>query len=129
MLLVRACEGRSGKPRWGGRKSSRVAAKSSCRAKEVILSRRSGGGDSVELITRVARWSEIRKVRPMAEAADVAAGRDGELALRDLVGASYRLGDASVFAGRRIPSRRQGRRREIDLIVCTPRVIHLIEAK
>lgn len=81
------------------------------------------------IINRLAQWSEIQKVRPIAEAPDVAAGRDGELALRGLVGASYRLGDASVFAGRRVPSRRQGRRREIDLIVCTPRVIHLIEAK
>jgi hypothetical protein len=83
----------------------------------------------LEIIGRLAQWAEIRKVRPLDEAPDVAAGRDGELTLRELVGASYRLGDASVFAGRRIPSRRQGRRREIDLIVCTPRVIHLIEVK
>lgn len=83
----------------------------------------------MEIIHRLAQWSEIRKVRPIAEAPDVAAGRDGELTLRELVGASYRLGEASVFAGRRIPSRRQGRRREIDLIVCTPRFIHLIEVK
>ncbi len=34
-----------------------------------------------------------------------------------------------MLAGRRIPSKRQGRRREIDLIVCTPRKIHLIEVK
>lgn len=83
----------------------------------------------MEIINRLGQWAEIGKVRPVAEAPDVAAGRDGELTLRELVGGSYRLGDASVFAGRRIPSRRQGRRREIDLIVCTPRLIHLIEAK
>jgi hypothetical protein len=34
-----------------------------------------------------------------------------------------------LLSGRRIPSQRQGRRREIDLIVCTPRMIHLIEDK
>jgi Nuclease-related domain len=83
----------------------------------------------LKLNDRLGQWAEIRKVRPIEESPDVAAGRDGELALRELIGSSYRLGDASVFAGRRIPSRRQGRRREIDLIVCTPRVIHLIEAK
>jgi len=81
------------------------------------------------MINRLGQWSEIRKVRPIVESPAAAAGWDGELALRELVGTSHRLGDASVFAGRRIPSRRQGRRREIDLIVCTPRVIHLIEAK
>jgi hypothetical protein len=83
----------------------------------------------LDLINRLSQWSEIQKVRPVEESPDVAAGRDGELALRELIGSSFRLGDASVFAGRRIPSRRQGRRREIDLIVCTPQVIHLIEAK
>jgi hypothetical protein len=83
----------------------------------------------LEIFNRLGHWSEIRKVRPVEEPPEVAAGRDGELELRRLLGSSYRLEDASVFAGRRIPSRRQARRREIDLIVCTPRVIHLIEAK
>jgi hypothetical protein len=83
----------------------------------------------LEIINRLGQWSEIRRVRPVEETPDVAAGRDAELALRELVGSSHRLEDASLLAGRRIPSRRQGRRREIDLIVCTPRAIHLIEAK
>ncbi len=81
------------------------------------------------IINRLEEWSEIGKVRRVEGAPDVAAGRDAELALRELVGTSRRLEGASVLAGRRIPSRRQGRRREIDLIVCTPRAIHLIEAK
>ena len=59
----------------------------------------------MKIINRLGQWSEIRKVRPVEEPPDVAAGRDGELALRELIGSSYRLGDASVFAGRRIPSR------------------------
>lgn len=81
------------------------------------------------IINRLGQWWEIRRVRPVDEAPDVVAGREGELVLRAMLGSSYRLGDATVFAGRRIPSRSQGRRREIDLIVCTPRVIHLVEAK
>jgi Nuclease-related domain len=81
------------------------------------------------LFDRLGQWSEIQQIRPAEESPDEAAGRDGELALRELVGSSYRLKGASVLAGRRIPSKRQGRRREIDLIVCTPEMIHLIEAK
>ncbi len=65
----------------------------------------------MEIFNRLGQWSEIQKVRPVEEPPEVAAGRDGELVLRELVGSSYRLEDASVFAGRRIPSRRQARRR------------------
>ena len=81
------------------------------------------------LINRLRQWSEIQKVRPAEEPPGVAGGRDGELLLRQLVGSSLRFKDAHLLAGRRIPSKRQGRRREIDLIVCTPRMIHLIEVK
>ena len=57
-------------------------------------------------------------------------GRAGrELLLRRLVGSSSRFKDAHLLPGRRIPSKRQGRRREIDLIVCTPQTIQLIEVK
>ena len=59
----------------------------------------------------------------------MAGGRDGELLLGELVGASHSFKGARLLAGRRIPSKRQGRRREIDLIVCTPKMIHLIEVK
>lgn len=81
------------------------------------------------LIDRLRQWSEIQKVRAADEPPGVAGGRDGELLLRQLVGSSFRFKDAHLLAGRRIPSDRQGRRREIDLIVCTPQMIHLIEVK
>jgi hypothetical protein len=81
------------------------------------------------LIERLRQWSEIQRVRPVEESPDVAGGRDGELLLRQLVGSSFRSRDACLLAGRRIPSKRQARRREIDLIVCTPQMIHLIEVK
>jgi hypothetical protein len=81
------------------------------------------------LIDRLRQWSEIQKVRPAIESAAVEGGRDGELLLKDLVGASFQFKDAHLLTGRRIPSKRPGRRREIDLIVCTPRMIHLIKAK
>ena len=82
-----------------------------------------------EVIKRLRQWYEIQMVRPVAESPDITGGRDGELVLRQLIGSSLHVNDADVFAGRRIPSKRQGRRREIDLIVCTPDMIHLIEVK
>ena len=82
-----------------------------------------------KVINRLRQWYEIQMVRPIAESPDITGGRDGELALKQLVGSSFQYKDANVFAGRRIPSKRQGRRREIDLIVCTREMIHLIEVK
>jgi hypothetical protein len=83
----------------------------------------------MRLTTRLKQWSDLRKVGPSEELADVAGGRDGELLLKHLVGSSFQFKDAHLLTGRRIPSKRQGRRREIDLIVCTPKMIHLIEVK
>jgi hypothetical protein len=83
----------------------------------------------MRLLTRLKQWSDLQKVRPTEELADVAGGRDGELLLKQLVGSSFEFKDARLLTGRRIPSKRQGRRREIDLIVCTPKMIHLIEVK
>ncbi len=83
----------------------------------------------LEFRERLKQWLEIQKVRPADESPDVAGGRDGELLLKQLVGSSFQFKDAQLLAGRRIPSKRQGRRREIDLIVCTPERIHLVEVK
>ena len=65
----------------------------------------------------------------MEESAAAVGGREGEELLRRLVGSSFPFKNAYLFSGRRVPSKRQGRRREIDLIVCTLRAIHLIEVK
>ncbi len=83
----------------------------------------------MKLIDRLRQWSEIQRVRPTQESPDVSGGRDAELLLKELVGSSFQSHSAYLFAGRRIPSKRQGRRREIDLIVCTTKMIHLIEVK
>ncbi len=81
------------------------------------------------IMGRLADWSRIIKVRPSEESASIAGGREGELQLREMIGASFAFEDAHLLGGRRIRSESQGRRREIDLIVCTPRMIHLIEVK
>ncbi len=82
-----------------------------------------------KIIKRLRQWTEIQKVVPTLEAPDVTGGRDAEYVLKQLIGSSFAFKDGHVFAGRRIPSKRQGRRREIDLIVCSPTMIHLIEVK
>jgi hypothetical protein len=89
----------------------------------------SKGPDVQKFSKRLRQWHEIQQVLPTKEAADVSGGRDAELLLKQLIASSQAFTDGHVFAGRRIPSKRQGRRREIDLIVCTPRMIHLIEVK
>jgi Holliday junction resolvase-like predicted endonuclease len=83
----------------------------------------------MRLFDRLRLWSEIQRVHSVEESPDITGGRDAEVLLKELVGSSFHFQDANVFAGRRIPSKRQGRRREIDLIVCTPKMIHLIEIK
>jgi hypothetical protein len=83
----------------------------------------------MELKDRLKQWAQIGQVRPVAELPDVTGGRDAELMLKHLVGSSFEFNNASLLAGRRIPSKRQQRRREIDLIVCTRLKIHLIEIK
>jgi len=83
----------------------------------------------MEIRNRLGQWLEVQKVRRADESPDVAGGRDCELLLKQLIGSSFQFKDAHLLAGRRIPSKRQGRRREIDLIVCTPQLIHLIEIK
>ena len=81
------------------------------------------------IVERYKLWSAIRGAPMTEDAPGIVAGREAEVALREQIGESFRFEGTEVFAGRRIPSRRQDRRREIDLIVCGPRRIHLIEVK
>lgn len=81
------------------------------------------------LIDRLRYWRTIRQARPVVEEGDVKGGREAEDLLARLVGSSFAFKDARLLTGRRVPSKRQGRRREIDLIICSPRAIHLIEVK
>lgn len=78
---------------------------------------------------RLGHWFQIIKVQPTEESASIAGGREGELQLKEMIGASFAFKDAHLLGGRRVRSKSQGRRREIDLIVCTPRMIHLVEVK
>lgn len=78
---------------------------------------------------RFQQWRQISQIDPVEEAPSVAGGREAEVLLGELAESFFRSKDAYLLAGRRIPSKRFGRRREIDLIVCTPQMIHIIEVK
>lgn len=78
---------------------------------------------------RLEQWHQIRQIEPIEEAPSVAGGREAEILLKELAETHFRFKDAFLLAGRRIPSKRTGRKREVDLIVCTPQRIHILEVK
>jgi hypothetical protein len=78
---------------------------------------------------RLQTWAAARRERPVTEDPAVQFGRDAELSLHELVATHFNDKGAHLFAGRRVPCPRRRLRREIDLIVLTPRLISLIEVK
>jgi hypothetical protein len=78
---------------------------------------------------RLSTWWAARRESPVAEDPAVLFGREAELVLHDLVTTHFNHKGAHLFAGRRVPCPRRRLRREIDLIVLTPRMISLIEVK
>jgi hypothetical protein len=83
----------------------------------------------MSLLERLRTWRALRGERPIPEDPAVQFGRDAELRLRDLVAAHFKHKGAHLFAGRRVPCPGRKMRREIDLIVLTPRMVSLIEVK
>jgi Holliday junction resolvase-like predicted endonuclease len=81
------------------------------------------------LMDRLHTWLAARRELPVAEDPAVQFGREAELVLRDLVTTHFNHKGAHLFAGRRVPCPARKMRREIDLIVLTPRMISLIEVK
>jgi len=83
----------------------------------------------VTLSGRWRTWRALRRERPVLEDPGVQSGREGELLLHELVTSRFNHKGAHLFAGRRVPCPRRRMRREIDLIVLTPKLITLIEVK
>jgi hypothetical protein len=83
----------------------------------------------MSLMERLGTWRALRREQPVPEDPAVQFGRDAELHLRDMVAAHFKHKGAHLFAGRRVPCPRRKMRREIDLIVLTPRMLSLIEVK
>jgi hypothetical protein len=78
---------------------------------------------------RLRTWWAARCEAPTPEDPAVLYGREAELSLHALVTTHFDHKGAHLFAGRRVPCPARRMRREIDLIVLTPRMISLIEVK
>ena len=74
-------------------------------------------------------WRALRRERPALETPEVQGGREAELILHELVTGRFQRQGAHLFAGRRVPCPARRMRREIDLIVLTPKLVSLIEVK
>jgi hypothetical protein len=81
---------------------------------------------------RLDDWLALRKVPRRPELPQVRAGRDAELSLHARLGKHESTRFGEIFGGKRVPRRvgdPQAGRYEIDLIVITPRRLHVIEVK
>lgn len=75
------------------------------------------------------QWSQLAKTPYFQELAEVKAGEQAENWLQDLVEKHINYRGAHTFAGKRVSTKTNKTRKEIDLIVVTPSKIHIIEAK
>ena len=81
---------------------------------------------------RLDDWVALRKVPLRPESGQVRAGRSAELSLRARLGRHESTRFGEIFGGKRVPrvpGRPREGRYEIDLIVITPRRLHVIEVK
>lgn len=78
---------------------------------------------------RLRLWSEVANQSRAEEDPEVLGGRRAEEFVASLIATHVNFRGAFAFGGKRIPSEPLRRRREFDLIVCTPKMIHLIEVK
>lgn len=76
---------------------------------------------------RLSTWKALGRTEPLEEDPGILAGRQGENFLRDFVQGHVEFQNSHIFLGKRVP-RKKGRK-EIDLMVVTPKRIHIIEAK
>ena len=81
------------------------------------------------MLDRLKAWSTITSQTPSEEDAGVVRGSEGEALVWQSIDKHPSYRDATIWKNRRVPSRRLGRKREIDLIVCSRKMIHLIEVK
>lgn len=87
-----------------------------------------------DLRARIRHWLILVKTKPIQEDAIKKAGEEGERRVLALMDGHRGLKDAHLYAGRRVPKTKShplipSRRSEIDLIILTPKAIHVIEVK
>ena len=81
------------------------------------------------MLQRIQEWGDLQKVPVFQEEAEVKAGRNAELFLRDIVQSHLAYKNVHTFIGKRVPVPRSSARKEVDLIVVSDRQLHVIEVK
>ena len=74
-------------------------------------------------------WHGLTKRKEQPEDPETIAGKLAESFLKRLVDSNLRYKNGYAFLGKRIPSYLYGRRYEVDLIVLTPKQVHVLEVK
>lgn len=80
-------------------------------------------------LTKLQEWRILSKTPFFYEDPHVIAGRQGEAFLQSLIEKHINYKGAHCFAGKRVSCAKVRGRREIDLIVVTPTMVHIIEVK
>jgi len=80
-------------------------------------------------LPRFEQWLEIARTEPLLESPEIAAGRQAEAFLKDLVDSNLRFKGAHCFVGKRVPAPGLRRRFELDLVVLTRKQLHILEVK
>ena len=87
-----------------------------------------------DLRARIRHWLMLVKTKPVQEDVIKKAGEEGERRVLALMDGHRGLKEAHLYAGRRVPKTKDhplipSRRSEIDLIILTPKSVHVIEVK
>jgi len=78
---------------------------------------------------RIAEWTILGKTAKTIEDPEVIAGREAEHYLRTVVKTNLKHKGSYCFPGKRVPSKKNKCRFEIDLIVLTKKQLHFLEIK
>ena len=83
----------------------------------------------MKLSDRFNERNQLNYTQKKIEDPEILAGRMAEKFLADLVDSNLRYKGANCFLNKRVPSREDGRRYEVDLMVLTKKQLNIIEVK
>ena len=80
-------------------------------------------------LVRLNQWRDLSRINTYSEDPEVIAGRQAEYFLLRLVESNLKWKNAYCYLSKRFPSKKHGRRFEIDLVVLTKKHLHFLEVK
>ena len=78
---------------------------------------------------RLRQWRDLTRIETYSEDPEVIAGRQAEQFLSQIVETNLKWKNAYCYLAKRFPSKKYGRRFEIDLVVLTKKHLHFLEVK